>query len=66
MTSGHLRNQIYGREGWEKKLGDGEPGAGADALGGSGGRSLGLPASRSADPRAGGGRAERPLQRAFR
>ena len=41
MTSGHWRKQIYGRERWEKKLGDGEPGAGADALGGVGGGSLG-------------------------
>jgi len=27
MTSGHLRKQIHGRGRWEKKLGDGEPGA---------------------------------------
>ena len=41
MNSDHGRNQIYGREGWKKKLGDGESGAGADALGGGGGgRSL--------------------------
>lgn len=37
MTFGHLRKQIHGRERWEKKLGDGEPGAGADALGRGGG-----------------------------
>ncbi len=36
MTSGHWRRQIYGRERLEKNLGDGEPGAGADALGGGG------------------------------
>jgi len=42
MTFGHWRKRIYGRERWEKKLGGGEPGAGVDALGGGGGRSLGL------------------------
>jgi hypothetical protein len=28
MTSGHSGKQIYGRERWEKKLGDGDPGGG--------------------------------------
>jgi hypothetical protein len=42
MTSGHWGKRIYGRERWEKKLGDGEPGAGADALGGGGGRCAGV------------------------
>jgi len=34
MTSDPSRGWIYGRERWEKKLGDGESGAGVDALGG--------------------------------
>jgi hypothetical protein len=37
-----LERKIYGRKAWEKKLGDGESGSGADALGGGGGRSLGF------------------------
>jgi hypothetical protein len=32
--------EIYSGERWEKKLGDGEPGSGADALGGGGGGSF--------------------------
>jgi hypothetical protein len=37
MTSGHRRNQTYGRERYEKNLGDNESGASADAMGGGGG-----------------------------
>jgi hypothetical protein len=40
MTSGHWRKQIYDPEELEKKLGDGEPGPGADALGCGGGGSF--------------------------
>ena len=39
MTSGRLGKQIYARERWGKKLGDGEPGSGADLLGRGGGGS---------------------------
>ena len=40
-TLGHKRKQIHDPEELEKKLGDGEPGAGVDALGGGGGGSFG-------------------------
>jgi len=33
--------QVYSQERWEKKLGDCEPGADADALGGGGGGGFG-------------------------
>ena len=35
-TLGHKRKQIHDPEELEKKLGDGQPGAGVDALGGGG------------------------------
>jgi hypothetical protein len=42
MTFGHLRKDIYDRERCDKKLGDGEPGADAAALGRGGGGGFGL------------------------
>ena len=42
MTSGHVGQQIYGRERCEKKLDDGESGAGAEPLGDGGRRGLGV------------------------
>jgi hypothetical protein len=39
-TLGHKRKQIHDPEELEKKLGDGEPGPGADALGCGGGGSF--------------------------
>ena len=41
ITSGHWMKQVYSQERWEKKLGDCEPGADADALGGGGGGGFG-------------------------